>query len=36
MKRDVCLFERIVGVAMMLVLSAGIVPGVRRSGKDAG
>ena len=28
MKRDVCLFERIVGVAMMLVLSVGIVPGV--------
>src|SRR6185295_5265522 len=28
MKRDVCLFERIVGVAMMLVLSVGIVSGV--------
>ena len=28
MKRDVCLFERIVGVAMMLVLSAGIIPSV--------
>jgi GWxTD domain-containing protein len=28
MKRDVCLFERIAGVAMMLVLSAGIIPSV--------
>lgn len=26
MKRDVCLFERIVGVGLMLILSAGIIP----------
>jgi len=34
MKRDVCLFERIVGVAMMLVLSAGIIPSVLAQEKD--
>ena len=34
MKRDVGLFERIVGVAMMLVLSAGIIPSVLAQEKD--
>ena len=28
MKRDVCLFRRSIGVALVLVLSTGIIPGV--------
>ena len=28
MKRDVCLFRRSIGVALMLMLTMGIIPGV--------
>src|SRR6476660_1254618 len=36
MKRDVCLFERIVGVGLMVVLSAGIIPSVVAQDKNQG
>src|SRR5712692_10332067 len=36
MKRDVSLFERIVGVAVMLILSAGVIPGALAQEKNQG